>query len=729
MKKILITIFSILIFTVTTVIIILSTSGYETHRFNNFITEQINKNDNKLFFELKKIKFKLDIKNLSLYLKTTEPIIKYKKTIIPVEDLKVYLNLFSLINSQPKVSKINFLSKEININELKKIILKTKPSSLNSFITNKIDKGKGYIELEIYLENDQTVRDYIAKGAVKEMNINIDKNLKLSDTKFNFFADSSDILLKKINSKSKGMIIYDGSLQIKKEDFTYLKTDFKTKIQINKKNTNDYLKFYKNISFINKNITLDANLNHFLDISFDNTYKVIEYNYKNKGKVLNSSVELRSPINFEILKKKIKSVYFRSSEVKTEISAGKNIFEIAGDYSLDNIKFQKFKINNKKIRNISSIELDLDFQEEIEINLINYFKKKDILSRISTKFTMKKDSLNIDEFEFKEGNNLIFFEDLIITNNKLQKIKKFEVKTYLKNSIKNDFKLSLGKQIKISGKKYDAKNFNKLLNKNSKDNIFKEITKNIEIDLKNIDTPMSKKLSNFKLLGNIRKGKFVKISSKGEFDNDKFLDISMKSDKKSKKKYLEIYSDLPQPLLSEYSFFKGLSDGILTFSSIIDEKSSVSKLVIEDFKLVNAPAVVKLLSLADFGGLADLAEGEGLSFKKMEINIVNEKDFLKLNELYAVGPSISVLMEGYKDENGLTSLRGTLVPAKNLNKLLSKIPVIGNIIIPKEVGEGLFGVSFKMKGMPGKIKTTINPIKTLTPRFITKALEKNKQSK
>ena len=78
---------------------------------------------------------------------------------------------------------------------------------------------------------------------------------------------------------------------------------------------------------------------------------------------------------------------------------------------------------------------------------------------------MKKDSLNIDEFEFKEGNNLIFFEDLIITNNKLQKIKKFEVKTYLKNSIKNDFELSLGKQIKISGKKYDAKNFNKLLNK------------------------------------------------------------------------------------------------------------------------------------------------------------------------------------------------------------------------------------------------------------------------
>ena len=74
------------------------------------------------------------------------------------------------------------------------------------------------------------------------------------------------------------------------------------------------------------------------------------------------------------------------------------------------------------------------------------------------------------------------------------------------------------------------------------------------------------------------------------------------------------------------------------------------------------------------------------------------KGFLRLKELYAVGPSISVLMEGYKESNGLISLRGTLVPAKNLNKLLSKIPVIGNIIIPQQVGEGLFGVSFKIKG-------------------------------
>jgi hypothetical protein len=85
-------------------------------------------------------------------------------------------------------------------------------------------------------------------------------------------------------------------------------------------------------------------------------------------------------------------------------------------------------------------------------------------------------------------------------------------------------------------------------------------------------------------------------------------------------------------------------------------------------------------------------------------------------------------MEGYQDQD-ITSLKGTLIPAKTLNKVISKIPVIGDIIIPKEVGEGLFGISFKMKGPPGKIKTSINPIRTVTPRFIQKIIEKNKNSK
>ena len=161
---------------------------------------------------------------------------------------------------------------------------------------------------------------------------------------------------------------------------------------------------------------------------------------------------------------------------------------------------------------------------------------------------------------------------------------------------------------------------------------------------------------------------------------------------------------------------------------MVDKNSSNSKLIIENFKVVNAPGLIKLLSLADLGGLADLAKGEGLSFDILEIKMVKTKDLLNINEILALGPSISVLMEGYQNPT-TTSLRGTLVPAKSLNKMISKIPVIGDIVIPKEVGEGLFGISFKMKGPNGNIKTSINPIRTITPRFIQKIIDKNKKTK
>ena len=69
-----------------------------------------------------------------------------------------------------------------------------------------------------------------------------------------------------------------------------------------------------------------------------------------------------------------------------------------------------------------------------------------------------------------------------------------------------------------------------------------------------------------------------------------------------------------------------------------------------------------------------------------------------------------------------------MVPATTINKTISKIPLLGDILVGKKVGEGVFGVSFKIKGPSNDLKTSVNPIKTLTPRFITRTLEKLKKN-
>ena len=73
-------------------------------------------------------------------------------------------------------------------------------------------------------------------------------------------------------------------------------------------------------------------------------------------------------------------------------------------------------------------------------------------------------------------------------------------------------------------------------------------------------------------------------------------------------------------------------------------------------------------------------------------------------------------------------LNGTLVPATTINRSIASIPLLGKILVGKKTGEGVFGVSFKIKGPPKDLSTTVNPIKTLTPRFITRTLEKIKKN-
>jgi len=135
-----------------------------------------------------------------------------------------------------------------------------------------------------------------------------------------------------------------------------------------------------------------------------------------------------------------------------------------------------------------------------------------------------------------------------------------------------------------------------------------------------------------------------------------------------------------------------------------------------------------LLTLASLQGIADLLSGSGITFNEFEMNYRNKDNGLIIDEIYAIGPSISILMDGYIENDKLISLRGTLVPATTINKAIGSIPLLGKILVGGKTGEGVFGVSFKIKGPPKKLETTVNPIKTLTPRFITRTLEKIKKN-
>ena len=232
----------------------------------------------------------------------------------------------------------------------------------------------------------------------------------------------------------------------------------------------------------------------------------------------------------------------------------------------------------------------------------------------------------------------------------------------------------------------------------------------------------------YKLKGflNFKNNEIVEGKLSSSFDTDEKINLSISSN--SGNKVTTFYSPKAKPFVKRYKFIKGFDEGSLDFYSIKTRELSTSKLKIYDFKLKELPVLTKILTLASLQGIADLLSGEGIRFNEFEMSSESKGSLTTINEIYAIGPAISILMDGYVEKSKLVSLRGTLVPATTINKAIGSIPILGDILVGKKTGEGVFGVSFKIKGPPKKLETSVNPIKTLTPRFITRTLEKIKKN-
>ena len=729
MKKFFTILISLIFIFLISIASALLTIGIETERFNKLILNKINQIDNKINVKINTIKFKLDISEFSLFLETSEPNIFYRDILIPTEKIKVYVDFFSIIKTKPKIKRINILSKKLNIKDLKNINVVIKPSNLKSFLKNNVKNGNLILDLAFYLDTNNSIDNFIVRGQVTNFNSKIFKEIFLQDTRFEFFGDKSIILFKKINGEINGILVKDGDIKLTVSPEISIISNFNSDIKYQNSLKNGYSKLLKKFENFREITEIEAVLKNNLKINFDKTYKIKDYNLSSRGEIIKGSLKIENPLSSEILEEKIDQFSIIDTDLKIDFDSKSKNFSLSGKYSTEIEKFLNYNIKGNIEKDFSRYEIDAEIDKKIDIKQINYSKKENLISNLSLIFEISKKKLNLKKLVFVENNNKILVDDLLISKGKPLNFKRISTKTYKEGSINNDFLITVDKKIKIKGSKFDATNLPKIITTKNKNNNFSNFSKEIEIDLDNVIAPLSENLKNFKLIGYLDKGEFAKISAKGDFGKNNFLDISLKNDKKKNRRYLEIYSDLTSPLLTEFKFFKGLSEGKLLYTSIINGKDFNSKLKIEDFKVTNAPGLIKLLSLADLGGLADLAKGEGLSFDSLEIEMSREKGFLKIIEILALGPSISVLMEGYRDQNEITSLRGTLVPAKNLNKIISKIPIIGDIVIPKDVGEGLFGISFKMKGPPGRIKTSINPIRTLTPRFIQKIVDRKKKVK
>ena len=727
--KIFFKLFITILFLIFITLTYLSIFGIETDKFNSQITEKIRKFDKNLEVELKEIKLILDPFQFKLQAKTigTNLINQSKK--IEIENIKTQLSLKSLIEDKFSIENLEISSKSL---ELKNLIsfLRSFKNTPELFIMEKAIK-KGYLIADIKLEfdsNGNIKSNYEINGIVKDVELNVLKKYNLRKLDFIFNYSKNNFLVKDLNFKFDKIGFSSEKVSIKKknDDFIVDGTFAHKKSDLDKRNIDLLVKpFLPNFEI--EKISLTSNNN----FSFE-----IQKGFKFENFKINSEIlvhELIIPNNLKFKKffpKQKKTISLLDQKIKLQYE--KNNFTIEGNgnlnYQNENDDIQYFFSNENKTENF---EITLKIKDNpFKVDYLNYKKKEKNEVILNFKGSKNRNNeLIIETFNLNEDENYIKIKDLVF-NEKFQISRLDEVNLdYLDDDKqKNSIRLKRNKKkYFLTGSSFNADNLvEDLLSDDEKDTKIIDINSNLKIDVKKIFLDSEYYLSNFKGDIFIKNKEIYKADLIGSFSKNKKLKLTINKDNNNK--ITTLFVDEAKPIVKRYKFIKGFDEGSLDFFSSKKSKKSVSQIKIYDFKLKELPILTKILTLASLQGIADILSGEGIRFTEFEMNFKNEGDLMTIEEIYAIGPAISILMEGYVEKNKLISLKGTLVPATTINNFIGSLPMLGEILVGKKTGEGVFGVSFKIKGPPKNLKTSVNPVKTLTPRFITRTLEKIKKN-
>ena len=145
----------------------------------------------------------------------------------------------------------------------------------------------------------------------------------------------------------------------------------------------------------------------------------------------------------------------------------------------------------------------------------------------------------------------------------------------------------------------------------------------------------------------------------------------------------------------------------------------------DNYNLIHAPGLAKVLSLTSLNAIGSLLAGSGIPFSTVRGDFAYSEDHLIIENFLAYGGAIGVTANGVLELGPhRLDLQGTIVPAYTLNSMIGDIPVFGSLLLGGE-GQGLFAANYRATGSAADPQVWVNPLSALTPGFLRRLLQPN----
>ena len=174
-----------------------------------------------------------------------------------------------------------------------------------------------------------------------------------------------------------------------------------------------------------------------------------------------------------------------------------------------------------------------------------------------------------------------------------------------------------------------------------------------------------------------------------------------------------------------------ITGGEMSLSGTLETANAPADLMLQisNARMSNAPFLTQILSLASLRGLADTLSGEGVMFSRIDIPMKVQGGRYVVTGAKAQGPALGLTANGYIDmASQAIEIDGVLVPSFGVNSALGGIPIIGDLVVGRD-GEGVFSLTYGVRGTLEKANVSVNPLSALAPGVIRRVFENPSDTK
>ena len=175
-------------------------------------------------------------------------------------------------------------------------------------------------------------------------------------------------------------------------------------------------------------------------------------------------------------------------------------------------------------------------------------------------------------------------------------------------------------------------------------------------------------------------------------------------------------------VLKGFEITDSISDGLLKIDGKITgtglKEVTKTNILIENFGVKDAPLFTQILNATSLVGLVNTLRGKGIRFQTLRADVDFTPNKIEIKDSFASGTSLGISTEGAIDRNSdQISIKGMIVPAYILNRIIDQIPVVGRILTGGKK-EGLLAAEYLISGTRDEPEVSVNPLTAFTPGFL-----------